>query len=331
MTTRGVSPKVLCLFLFACAVLDTWGQALSTPLPTSEENRLRSPVVGDVDSVYHKYETLINVQFSQVQLSQWAAGGQSSASLIAKLDQFWEYDGRNFGWDTELHGAFGLLHRPDEGVILKTDDRIELASKLGYRLKDKGSLTALGSFRTQIAPGFAAVNGVPDPDQITSRFMAPGYLVVALGLDMKPTPTTTIFLAPFTSKSTYVLDEALSALGSFGVLPGERARHEVGGYIRLGLKEQVTENVTYAVRLDLFSNYLEEPEAVDVFSDHVLTLKVNDWLSTTLGLTLIYDKDVELTLREPDPDIPGDEGEVGPGVQLKQILAVGLSLKFSDS
>ena len=110
-----------------------------------------------------------------------------------------------------------------------------------------------------------------------------------------------------------------------------RVRSSVGGTIRIGLKQDVTENVTYAVRLDLFSNYLEEPEAVDVFSDHVLTLKVNDWLSTTLGLTLIYDKDVELTLREPDPDIPGDEGEVGPGVQLKQILAVGLSLKFSDS
>ena len=56
---------------------------------------------------------------------------------------------------------------------------------------------------------------------------------------------------------------------------------------------------------------------------------MNDWLSTTLGLTLIYDKDVELVLREPDPDIPGDDGEMGPGVQLKQILAVGLSLKFS--
>ena len=141
--------------------------------------------------------------------------------------------------------------------------------------------------------------------------------------------TTTVFLAPFTSKSTYVLDDSLSAAGMFGVVPGEQARHEVGGYIRLGLKEQVTENITYAVRLDLFSNYLEEPEAVDIFSDHVLTLKVNDWLSTTLGLTLIYDKDVELVLREPDPDIPGDEGEMGPGVQLKQILAVGLSLKFS--
>jgi hypothetical protein len=159
--------------------------------------------------------------------------------------------------------------------------------------------------------------------------MAPGYLVLALGVDTKPTKTTTIFLAPFTSKSTFVLDDSLSSQGLFGVLPGERSRHEVGGYVRVGLKEQVTENVTYAVRLDLFSNYLEEPEAIDIFTDHVLTLKVNSWLSTTLGLTLIYDKDVELVLREPNPDIPGDLGDVGPGVQLKQILAVGLSLKFS--
>ena len=65
------------------------------------------------------------------------------------------------------------------------------------------------------------------------------------------------------------------------MLPGERARHEVGGYIRVALKEQVTEN-HYAVRLDLFSNYLEEP-TIDIFTDHVLTLKVNSWLSTTLG------------------------------------------------
>lgn len=306
-----------------------WGQSIATPLPSATETKLRAPVVGDADSVYHKHETLVNVQFSQVQLSQWAAGGQSSASLIAKVDQFWEYDGTDFGWDTEFHGAFGLLHRPDDQIILKTDDRIELATKLGRRLKDKGSLTALGSFRTQLAPGYATVNGLPDANQVTSRIMAPGYVVLALGLDMKPTETTTIFVAPFTSKSTFVLDDSLSSQGLFGVLPGARARHEVGGYVRVGLKEQVTENVTYAVRLDLFSNYLEEPEAVDIFSDHVLTLKVNDWLSTTLGLTLIYDKDVELVLREPDPDIPGDDGEMGPGVQLKQILAVGLSLKFS--
>ena len=66
-----------------------WGnlaaQSIVTPLGSGEETRLRAPVVSDADTVYQKHETLINVQFSQVQLSQWAAGGQSSASLIAKL------------------------------------------------------------------------------------------------------------------------------------------------------------------------------------------------------------------------------------------------------
>ena len=324
MTSKGF---LLALGLVAfCRAL---GQGPAVPLDANAEKVLRESIVEHPDSVYQRSETAINVQFSQVQLSQWAAGGQSSASLIARVDQFWEYDGTALGWDTELHGAFGMLHRPDEGVLLKTDDRIEVATKVGSQIKDKGSLTGLASFRTQLAPGFATVNGVPNRNNVTSAFMAPGYLILALGIDVKPSPSWSVFLAPFTSKSTYMLNDSLSQAGMFGVDAGARSRHEIGGTIRIGLKQDVTENVTYTARLDLFSNYLEEPEAIDVFTDHLLTLKVNDWLATTLGLTLIYDKDVELTLREPDPDLPEDLGEKGPGIQLKQILAVGLSLKFS--
>jgi hypothetical protein len=323
------SSRGILLALGLVALCRAWGQEPAVPLDANAEKVLRESIVEHPDSVYRKSETAINVQFSQVQLSQWAAGGQSSASLIARLDQFWEYDGTSLGWDTEVHGAFGMLHRPDEGVLLKTDDRIEVATKVGSPIKDKGSLTGLASFRTQLAPGFATVNGVPNRNDITSAFMAPGYLILALGIDVKPAPTWSVFLAPFTSKSTFVLNDSLSQAGTFGVDAGARSRHEIGGTIRIGLKQDVTENVTYTARLDLFSNYLEEPEAIDVFTDHLLTLKVNDWLATTLGLTLIYDKDVELTLREPDPDLPEDLGEKGPGIQLKQILAVGLSLKFS--
>ena len=326
---KWATSKGFLLTLAFGASLHVWGQGSDAPLDPKAEEGLRGSLVEHPDSIYRKSETSINVQFSQVQLNQWAAGGQSSASLIARLDQFWEYDGMALGWDTELHGAFGMLHRPDEGVLLKTDDRIELVTKVGSQIKGKGSLTALASFRTQLAPGFATVNGVPDRNNVTSAFMAPGYLILALGLDVKPAPSWSVFLAPFTSKSTFVLNDSLAAAGTFGVDAGARARHEIGGTIRLGLKHDLTESVTYAARLDLFSNYLEEPEAIDVFTDHLLTLKVNDWLATTLGLTLIYDKDVELTLREPDPDLPDDLGEKGPGIQLKQILAVGLSLKFS--
>ena len=79
--------------------------------------------------------------------------GPELRSLIAKVDQFWEYDGTDWDGTRSSTGRLALSHPADDQIILKTDDRIELATKLGRRLKDKGSLTALGSFRTQLAPG----------------------------------------------------------------------------------------------------------------------------------------------------------------------------------
>ena len=64
-----------------------------------------------------------------------------------------------------------------------------------------------------------------------------------------------LFLAPITIKSTWVLDDSLSAAGAFGVEPGERSRYEMGGYLKLN-KKDFSEEISYAVRLDLFSNFL---------------------------------------------------------------------------
>jgi hypothetical protein len=100
----------------------------------------------------------------------------------------------------------------------------------------------------------------------------------------------------------------------------------MGGYLKLNYKKDFTEEISYAVRLDLFSNFLDNPQNIDVYSDHVLTLKVNPWLSTTISATLIYDDDIMLT---KNPEI--FEGvltpNVGPGLQLKQVLSVGLSIQ----
>jgi hypothetical protein len=95
----------------------------------------------------------------------------------------------------------------------------------------------------------------------------------------------------------------------------------------LGWKTPIAEGITYAIRLDLFTNFIERPENIDIFSDHVLTLKVNDWLSTTISAALIYDDDVMLN-KEPI-EIEGQMvPQQGPGIQLKEVLAVGISIKF---
>ena len=310
-----------------------WGQT-SPRLTADEENALRSaPVSPDApDSAVWVYTGKLDVNFAQVFLSNWAAGGQSTLSLITKFDHTWEFDRGPIGWDSEMHGAFGLLHRPEESVLLKTDDRFEFASKFGLRATTNGFATLMASFRSQFAPGYALINGMPDRTNRTSNIMAPGYGVMAAGMDYKNADRQlTVFLAPVTYKATWVLDDSLSAAGAFGVTPGERSRHEVGGYLKLGWKTPVVENVDYAVRLDLFSNYLNKPENIDIFSDHTLSMKVNDYMTTTISATIIYDDDVMLQKEESVVDATGNEikpAVVGPGLQLREVLSVGFSLKF---
>ena len=163
----------------------TWGQTDTPKLTAAEEKALRSSAAPTTDTLLQVSKGQFNIHFSQVQLSNWAAGGQSNISLLTKFDQNWNYDRGRFGWDSELHLAFGLLHRPEDRVIIKTDDRIEWSTKLGVRTTESGFLTFMAHFRSQFAPGYAMENGIPVRDILNSNFLAPGYGVLAGGMDYK--------------------------------------------------------------------------------------------------------------------------------------------------
>ena len=94
----------------------------------------------------------------------------------------------------------------------------------------------------------------------------------------------------------------------------------------MNFKKDFSEEISYAVRLDLFSNFLDNPQNIDVYSDHVLLLKVNPWLSTSISATLIYDDDIQLT-KIPEVIEGVLVPNIGPGLQLKQVLSVGLSIQ----
>ena len=144
------------LILLTCTVFPALSTAQNSPrLTADEEKALRAaPVAPDApDTTVWLTNGKLDINFAQVFLNNWAAGGQSTLSLITKFDYTWEYDRGGIGWDSEIHGAFGLLHRPDESVLLKTDDRIECATKLGLRATENGFATLMASFRSQFAPG----------------------------------------------------------------------------------------------------------------------------------------------------------------------------------
>ena len=83
-------------------------------------------------------------------------------------------------------------------------------------------------------------------------------------------------------------------------------------------KKDIFKNVNLKSRFDLYSNYLENPQNVDVFWTNVLTLKVNKFLNVTYNFDLIYDDDVRIF---------GPNGDAAR-TQIKSLLSVNFTTKF---
>lgn len=270
------------------------------------------------------------LNFSQVYLQNWAAGGQSSVSATALVQLFANFKRENMTWDNTLGLAYGLLRQGDEGIVIKTDDRIDFMSKYGKKATDKWYYSALVNFRTQFAPGYQIVGGVPDQSNIISDLLAPAYTLAALGMDFKPSPKFTAFISPAAYKLTIVMNDSLAGVGAFGVTPGENFRSEIGGYVRMGYTNEIMENVNLTTRIDFFSNYMNNPQNIDINWEMLISMKVNKFLSATIGTQLLYDHDVILQKKDRivnDEGITTDSGR-GPGVQFKEVLGIGINYKF---
>lgn len=269
------------------------------------------------------------LNFSQVFLQNWAAGGQSSVSGTALVQLFGNYSRGNITWDNNLDLAYGLLRQGDQGVVIKTDDRIDFTSKFGKKATEKWYYSGLVNFRTQFAPGYELLDGVPNQNNLISDLLAPAYTLVALGMDFKPSPKFTAFISPATYKLTIVMNDSLASIGAFGVDPGENLRSEIGGYVRMGYTSDIVENVSLTTRIDLFSNYLNNPQNIDINWEMLISMKINKFLSATIATQLLYDDDITLQKKDPvlEDGVVIDSGR-GPGVQFKEVFGLGLSYKF---
>ena len=286
---------------------------------TEVENQLKTQKVDTL--LGWKKGGVINISVSQTSLTNWAAGGQSSVALNGLLSLYAHLKQDNSLWENYLDLGYGTLKQGKETDWWKTDDKIDFTSKFGLKATEKLYYAALLNFKTQMADGY----NYPNDSVKISDFLAPGYLLGGLGLDYKPGENFTVFLAPVTLKLTMVNDDALSDFGAFGVDPGEQFRSEFGGYLRMFMKHALMENINFQTKLDLFSNYLDHPERIDVSWEVLLAMKVNKFISATLSTHLLYDYDVDIPIDNNDDGITD---ELGHKVQFKEVLAVGLSVNF---
>ena len=265
------------------------------------------------------------LNFGQSSYTNWSAGGQSSFNGQGLFNYEIHYLKNNFKWDNMLATSLGYSFFDFKMKPIKTDDKIEFTSQAGLKATEKLNYSAELAFRSQFAYGF---NYATDSTNYVSHFLAPAYITLGIGMEWVPNKYFSLYFSPVTGRITIVNDDRLASEGAFGVndldkydtiihTNAPKVRYEFGARAVAKFQYPITKNIEFNYsKLELFSNYLNHPERVDVDWQNLLVLKVNSWLNANLSTHLIYDYDVPF-YDEFNQKIEGSK------VQFKEVLAIG--------
>ncbi|MBR4620242.1 MAG: DUF3078 domain-containing protein [Salinivirgaceae bacterium] len=333
---------------FAVAALVGCAQFVSGQV-TDAEAALRTNTADSVDG--WKVKGVASLNATQTSLTNWVGGGQNSISINGAFNIQANYKMGKNSWENTFDLGYGLMKQGEDADYRKTDDRIDFSTKYGYQAYKSLYYAALASFKSQMTNGYNYIDDTTK--QKISAFLAPAYVIGALGVDYKPNSYFSAFVAPLTVKYTIVNDQDLADAGAFGVSAaeykeitdstgvvlsrtlvksGKKSRGEFGGYLRLmfsksDFKAEALKNLSITSKADFFSNYLHNPQNIDVSWETQIAMKVNKYITVSVSTHLIYDDDIDVPVKTTLPD--GTEGiKMSKRVQFKEIAGVGIMYNF---
>jgi Protein of unknown function (DUF3078) len=309
----------LCLFVFM-TFLVLCSKAQDPTVTDLKKDASRSITKDPKDTIPKTWKMggLFNLNINQGSLSNWAGGGEKfSFSLNSYLTLYAFYKKNKNSWDNSLDLAYGVVNTTSLGSR-KASDKIDLLTKYGYALSPKWNAGALFNLRTQFAKGYTYTKTATGQDSSTliSNSFAPAYVMLSLGFDYKPVDGLSVFISPLTGRWVIVTDDLIAPL--YGLDPGKNTKNELGAFVTVNYILKLKEKFVYKTKLDLFSNYKQNPQNIDIFWTNAFTAKITKYINFTFNFDLIYDDDT----KNVDP-------AKGPAPQLQQLMGIGFAYKFS--
>lgn len=255
---------------------------------------------------------------NQSSFSNWAAGGVNSFAGNIIFNYDFNYKKDKWSWDNKVLAAYGQTFQK-ETDWRKNDDRFVLNSLLGYEAAEYWLYTFFMNFNTQFANGY---NYTDDGRTKISGGFAPAYLSFGPGFAYKRSDNFKVNISPAAARFIFVTDDELSNAGAFGVAPGKKSRFEMGASLDAYYKVNLMENISLENMLKLYSNYLEDPQNVDVDYTANLFMEVNRFITVNAGVQLLYDDNTNV------PKVRNGVETEGPGLQVRQIIGAGITYKF---
>jgi hypothetical protein len=271
---------------------------------------------------------------NQSSLSNWTKGGQSSISTVLDMTGYAEYNNKDKKISSSNFARlnFGYLASGDEG-IKKNIDLLETNSKLNHLAFGKVDFSAIMLFKTQLARGYNYFKtaGGRDTTGLVSKFMNPATITVGLGFDYKPNKKTSINFSPLSYKGTFVTDTVHIDQTQYGIPKNKKSLNEPGVSFMISHEFNPVKTVTVLNRLQLFTNYIHNPQNVDVDWEMIATAHLNWFTDVRLNTHLIYDDDTKTPQQYKNGQpVLSPDGTVKKSarIQFKELLGFSVSFKF---
>lgn len=302
----------------------------------------------------------IGLDLSQLlQINPKQGAGQNRLGFGGAFNGFANLKRGRTVWDNTALWQFGV-ERLGSGVIAQgTDDRIpfqkaideiRLNSKYGYQITEGGKLyySANGTFLSQVTPTYQFPDAYPGnfitdfvDSGVTplSRFFAPATVTLSLGLDYKPNDNFSLFYSPLGSKFIIVANDVIASRGVHGnevsgeanengIFPEfENVDAQLGSLLQAQYKANFAgEAGTFTTNLGLYSNYLRNPQNIDVDWQNALTYAFAKNFQFSLFVNVFYDDDVLVQIT--DFDAPNGVDGLGKRVSVTQQFLISYARTF---
>lgn len=271
----------------------------------------------DADTAWKtKYEASLG--FSQTSFTNWASGGENALALNGMLNIYKNYAKGNVSWNNYLGLAYGVNVQESEPKVRKSNDKINFLTKGGLYAWKNWDYAGLFEFKSQFDKGY----NYPNDSVYISKFLAPGYFQLSIGLNYKPVSYFSLFISPIGSRLTLVNDKALTGRpgGAYGIFNGNTTLWQVGGSVNAVFKKDIMKNVNFMSKLDLFSDYRNNPQNIIVGWENNFLMKVNKYISLTLTSMLVYDDNINYIDKQGTTH--------GPRTQFRETFAIGFAYSF---
>jgi hypothetical protein len=285
----------------------------------------------EVQKVYikpHYWKDRLEANFilSQATMSNWVKGGENSLSTMMDITEYANYENKTLNLASYNFARVKLGFLVSGGNVRKNVDLIETNSKLNHKAFGKFDFSGILLFKTQLAPGYDYNS---DPVKTVSKFLSPATLTLGFGLDYKPNKNTSINFSPFSYKGTFMsdttgdLDQTI-----YGIPKNKKSLHEPGVSLMVTHEFKPVKTVSIVNRLQLFTNYVNNPQNIDIDWEMIATASLNWFTDVRFNTHLIYDDDTKSQVFEGGLPVMNQDGTPKKTARAQFKEMIGLSVVF---